>query len=315
MKRGWMRGFLFLALIMVLALQGPAVVQRTQAATKEGLVQKSGKYYYYVNGKKVKNRWVDIGSKRYYFQKNGAAAVGLLQYGEDYYAFNEKGVMLHSKKVKIYKVGKYYYSPQADGKLRHDQFIYKGGKLYFVRGNGRVVTNMTVKGVTFNSKGVAQPSISTTSKIGCIETVNALTKSSWSKERKLKACWDYLTGPDFSYVLRYDANRDDKTWMKRKAIEMLNSHGGDCVSYACAFAGLASACGYHPDVIYGRVPGTRDQAPDGFTTHCWVLIDHCYYDPEGQAAGWNKNCYGVPKYPFAFQVHHIYGYDTGNIAV
>jgi hypothetical protein len=117
----------------------------------------------------------------------------------------------------------------------------------------------------------------------------------------------------FTYIVRYDPDRSNPLWMRRKAYEMLMTHGGDCVSFACAFAGLAIEAGYRPVVIYGRVPGSRDHAPDGFTTHCWVKIDGKYYDPEAHFAGWRMNVYGMSYYPIAYQVRNTYSYRTGKV--
>lgn len=61
-----------------------------QAATvKSGLKKENGKYYYYVNGKKVTNTWKTVKTEkngqtvsyRYYFGKDGAAYAGKTEYG------------------------------------------------------------------------------------------------------------------------------------------------------------------------------------------------------------------------------------------
>ncbi len=85
-----LKKLLLFALCLTLALSPavPDVVGGTtitaQAATKNGLVKKNGKYYYYKNGKKLTNTWKTVtttsssGKKtknKYYFGSNGAAVM------------------------------------------------------------------------------------------------------------------------------------------------------------------------------------------------------------------------------------------------
>ncbi len=63
--------------------------------------------------------------------------------------------------------------------------------------------------------------------------------------------------------------------------------------------------GYNPYVVLGRVSGTRDGAADGLTSHGWVIIDGCYYDPEAQFAGWYKGVYGSGSYDINLQIKSI----------
>ena len=317
MLKGLRRILLFACCVLAF---GAFTSKRVQAV-QTGLVTTDGKTYLYINGVMVKDKMYTITQKNgkkdtYYFTKTGAACTTSVKYQGNIFCFDKKGRMHKQKgnKVKVYKCGKYSYSPTANGTCRRNTFVYAKNKLYYARSTGQMVSNNTVYGVTFGGNCVAQAGISTTCKIKCIQVLNEITKPNWTDERKLRACWDYVCNPqNFTYVLRYDPDLASDTWMKKKCVEMLESHGGDCVSYACAFAGLAAAIGYKPVVIYGRVPGTRDQAPDGFTTHCWVTINYRFFDPEGQYDGWNKNCYNLEKYPFAYQVTHSYGFESGRI--
>ncbi len=93
------------------------------AAVKEGLKKSKGKYYYYVNGKKIKNCWKSVkvtvaGKKttcRYYFGRNGAAATGKNTIGGKAYYFNSKG-QLQVSRLGI-KIGKKYYESDENGVL------------------------------------------------------------------------------------------------------------------------------------------------------------------------------------------------------
>ena len=86
---------------------------------------------------------------------------------------------------------------------------------------------------------------------------------------------------------------------------MLVSGGGDCYGFACTFAAMAREIGYNPYVVLGRVSGTRDGAADGLTSHGWVIIDGCYYDPEAQFDGWARGVYGLGYYPMYLQILSI----------
>lgn len=83
-----------------------------QAAVKSGLKKERGKYYYYSNGRKIRNQWKTIKVKikgktypyRYYFGKDGAAYKGTKRYGVEvpavkkingkYYGFSSKSRMV-----------------------------------------------------------------------------------------------------------------------------------------------------------------------------------------------------------------------------
>ena len=302
-------------LFCCLAFGGPGG-QAFGASFPDGLYRIDGSYYYYEGGKQVKGQWRYLaeGGRRhwYYFLDSGKACTTMLHYKGNYCVFGQDARMVVGDGRKVVKVGAYYYLPDSSGILKRSQYVTYAGKLYYATQDGHMMQEGTMDGITFQN-GVAKKSTSTTSKIKCLETLETLTNKGQTKQEKLRACWDYLVGQSFSYLLRPDADRDDPEWMKAKATDMLSLHAGDCVSYACAFAGLASAIGYDPIVIYGRVPGYVDHAPDGFTTHAWVFIDDRFYDPEGEPGGWNKGVFGLSAYPFPFQVHAYYRYETGEV--
>lgn len=132
-----------------------------------------------------------------------------------------------------------------------------------------------------------------------------ITTSKMTKSQKLSACWRYVTsGSNFSYWPKYPTlTKTD--WQKECALDMLTTGRGNCYSFACAFAALASEIGYSPSVICGRVSGTRDGASDGMTRHCWVMIGGAYYDPEAQYAGWYKGVYGSGSYDISHTIQKI----------
>lgn len=115
---------LMLVQVPVMTVSSPKTVQA--ATVKKGLKKEKGKYYYYVNGKKVKNTWKTVKVKekgktvsyRYYFGKNGAAYTAAKSFGSynnvvvktikgKKYGFNArgrmaKGVYVNGSNMKFY---------------------------------------------------------------------------------------------------------------------------------------------------------------------------------------------------------------------
>ena len=61
----------------------------------QGLIHdKNGHFYFYQNGKKLKNRWKKVGKNKYYFGKNGQAVTGKKNISHYLCYFNKKGVPL-----------------------------------------------------------------------------------------------------------------------------------------------------------------------------------------------------------------------------
>ncbi len=322
--------FLFLNLLMVSLLfsipafasgeSGTAQTSTVKAAAKkDGLYKIRGKYYYFENGKKLTNQWKDVTFKRasgnvtrrYYFKKSGAAVTHWIQLDGYTYVFNSVGMLRKSSVNKLYTVGSYQYCPDRYGRCQTGWLIVDG-KLYFANSLGRIVKNRTIKGVTFKASKMVEDTAGQL-KLRQMQIVRSLTKDSMSQRDKLYACWTWLTSSaNFSYVVR-NLDLENPLWPKISALNMLNTHMGDCISFASALAAMASELGYKPIMIYGRVPGSVDGAADGFTTHCWVLINGQFYDPEGQFAGWNKGVFGLSSYPFAYQVTRYVDFATGKI--
>lgn len=74
-----------------------------EAAKKNGWVYSGGKKYYFVNGKKLVNKWKTISKKTYYFGADGAAKTGWYSIGSKSYYFTSAGVYVKSKTKSIDK--------------------------------------------------------------------------------------------------------------------------------------------------------------------------------------------------------------------
>ena len=126
---------------------------------KNGWYLYKGNYYYYQDGKKVKNKllslsdgiyyvdetgkrcsgWKTVSGKRYYFKEDGKAAKGWMKYNGSWYYFNNKnGYMYHNAKLTSGAGNVYIFGSdgkRASGWCTYDgQRYYVGSKGYAYRG-------------------------------------------------------------------------------------------------------------------------------------------------------------------------------------
>lgn len=154
-------------------------------------------------------------------------------------------------------------------------WVLIGKNVYYAKKGGKAVVSDSYSGIQFDAQGKAEPSVSTSLMRKCLKILKK--KSGLSKRKKLSYAWSYMSR--FHYSSHYP-DLGSSGWQRSTALHALNSNGGNCYGYACAFAALAWAAGYKPYVVAGRIPGSRDGAGDGYTRHCWVRINGGYYDPE-----------------------------------
>ena len=146
--------YILAAVLCLLFVQMPAITEKTavqvEAATvKKGLKKENGKYYYYVNNKKVKNVWKNVTQKvngkkvtyRYYFGSNGAAYAGkknapaVKKISGAYYAFDVNGRMLKGTKLIS---GVYRTFSSSTGQMTG---LVKSGSNYYYYSGKKKVTN------------------------------------------------------------------------------------------------------------------------------------------------------------------------------
>ena len=252
--------------------------------------------------------WQKIDGCKYYFlPENNYMATGLYKIKNCYYIFHSNGKLAKSDSITIVTAGDKVYCAGPDGRASGGWQI-KNGKLYYANKKGIVKTDTKYQGITFTGTGEAKNNVNSKLKIMLIRKVNFLTNRKMSKQEKLKACWVYITGGKFRYASKYP-NLSSPGWQIKTAYDMLSTHTGNCYSYACAFAALASEIGYKPYIICGRVHGSRDRAADGYTRHAWIKINSRYYDPEAHYAKWLKGVYAKSRYPAAHKITKIVAYN------
>ena len=276
-------------------------VSQETPVVKKGLL-KEGRYYcYYRKGKKIRNRWVNIGSNRYFFNVKGYAVTNSMKRGRYVYVFNLEGKLMRPKKPSVVKVGQNLYYVDRKGHATVGWFVLNN-RLYRGDPKGRLCKNRVYDGITFGKKGYAVNDTNSQLKMQTMKILSRITNNSMTSYQKLNACWNYVVNNVYYYGW-YPGTAAG--WQRRCALNTLATSRGNCYGYACAFAALAKEAGFSPKVVAGRVSGTRDGAGDGMTRHCWVIINGAYYDPEAHAAGWYRGVYGSGSYNINHQINQI----------
>ena len=150
-------GLLFLAAVLCLSA-APGHAEAASASVSSGAARKSGlvkikkKYYYYKNGKKIKNTWKKIKGTKYYFGKKGAAATKSTKIKGKYYVFSTKGKLLTGKGVHVKKVSGKYYQIDKKGRAKAG---WDKKQVYCYAKNGARIKNAwsTDKKYYLNKKG------------------------------------------------------------------------------------------------------------------------------------------------------------------
>ena len=97
-----------------------------------------------------------------------------------------------------------------------------------------------------------------------VKFVRAHTKSSDSKEKKLKKCYHYLA-KKYKYKRTHKNLYPKAKHMQSMAYEMLKNKKGNCHRYAASFAYIARVLGYDVRVVVGKVSSNHG----GMTPHGW----------------------------------------------
>ena len=116
-----------------------------------------------------------------------------------------------------------------------------------------------------------------------LKLVAKLTASSMTKAQKLRACFDYLQTETYEYNPRVPHYRG-MDWPVIYADDIFTTGGGNCLSYAAAFAFMAKAIGYED--VYGCHSGG----------HGWTEIGGLIYDTEWQRSHHTYSYYGLSYY-------------------
>ena len=116
-----------------------------------------------------------------------------------------------------------------------------------------------------------------------LKLMNKLTSTTDTKAQKLKKCFNYLQTETYEYNPRVPHYRG-MDWPIVYANDIFTTNGGNCLSYAAAFAFMAKAIGY--DDVYACHSGG----------HGWTEIGGLIYDSEWQRSNHKYSYYGLSYY-------------------
>jgi len=126
-----------------------------------------------------------------------------------------------------------------------------------------------------------------------LRLVNDLTDESMTMEEKLRVCFDHLKTSYREYNPRIP-NLQEPGWQIIYANDILAGDGGNCLSFAAAFAYLARAIGY--EEVYACNSGN----------HGWAEVEGLIYDPE-----WSRHSGGYDYYGIEYSSGAGRSYERG----
>ncbi len=236
----------------------------------------SGKYSgrKYRNGELL-NEWKKSGKKTYYY-RDGVRVKGINKIDGKVYYFDKKGVKYTGSGWKTISDKKYYFSKGVakKGWTMIDKSCYHFSSM------GELSVNKKIDGLKVDKNGKASGSAKKYVPLYAKLLVKSITKPSQTKSEKLRICFDYLLKNYRSTGNPRIPHYTEKDWVYVYANDMFGERGGgNCMSYAAAFAFLAKECGY--DKVYGCNSGG----------HAWTEVNGKVYDPE-QYKDVGKKIYG-----------------------
>lgn len=218
-------------------VQAATATTQTSATAKtlNGLVPKAnGKYYFYVNGKMLKNEWKAVGGKIYYFTSSGAAKTGWCNRKTD------KGTY------------RYYFGTDGAAKTGWCKI---GSTSYYFKSNGTLDKSKSTK-------------------LGALVTrLDQIIKaqkitSKTTKKSALNKLFAYMRDKcGYDRVIGFTGA---KGWDVQYATQMLKTKKGSCYHFSAAFAYLAKrATGYSVRIGYGE---SNIFKASNWQKHAWVEI-------------------------------------------
>ncbi len=316
-------GYVLLILLTALLVCTLSVSAAPEGKKNQWVKTKSGVCWYNAKGKKVKNKFLVIKGKRYYVDKKGNRQERkFFKVGKNVYYANKKGEIqkgwktLNKKKFYFDQKGRacpglkkingktYYFSWR--GEVRKGWQIVDGKKRYFHSKTGVMLKNRVIDGIRLDEEGNVVLTKKEKLLELCKQILSEITETSMTRNQKIQACYQYMASRGSFYYATWRNFGWYEDWHVDYAYEMLTGRGGNCYNFACAFAYLCKAAGCDVQIVRGRIHGSRDGAADGFTRHCWTIIDGLHYDVELAYTN-DAQIYGAGSYPLS---HQIQGTET-----
>lgn len=199
-----------------------------------------------------------------------AVKKGLRQEKGKYY-FYKNGVKVKDAWQTV-KKKKYYLKKNGEAAVGWNKI---GKKAYYFTDKAVMVKNKKIDRIRLNSKGEASLSKRANTLILVQSVLDKNTKSTQSKEQKLKACYNYMV-KKCGYGPQPVVSGRPSRWEIDYAYKILKDKKGNCYNHAAGFALLARGCGYKAEIIVGKIQKPGETLRD----HAWVMIGDKVYDPQ-----------------------------------
>ena len=229
-------------------------------------------YYFDPSTGRMVTGWKQVGNAWYYFDPStGRMATGWKTVGDVWYYFD---ALSGKRETGWQTIGKarYYLDPETGAMAT--SWISQGGKKYYMKETGAMacaeVLVLDGKRQGFSGAGdwLGEKSSLFMDAYGAAVTfVAENTDASWSKEKKLRVCFD-LFATDFHEKNPWIPHYTGTDWAEKYAYNCITTKSGNCFSYGAAFAFMARAIGY--DDVYACSSGG----------HGWAEVGGLVYDPE-----------------------------------
>lgn len=126
---------------------------QTPGVKKNGFVTTAKGKYYYKNGVALKEKWLTVNQKTYYFRKNGTAATGIYKINGVIYLFNKNATLAKNRWI-VVDGKKYYAKENGQAAIGYKNINNKG---YYFESNGAMhvgFININGKKYYFGKNGV-----------------------------------------------------------------------------------------------------------------------------------------------------------------
>lgn len=122
-------------------------ITASAAQKKSGWYKEKGNWYFYINGKKAKNRWIRNNHKDYYLKKDGVMATGWEKIGENWYYFDPvNGDMYYNRWLEVPQKNQPsdWYFFDGNGIMFEERLLWTGGYYYYFEKGGKMVHDITM---------------------------------------------------------------------------------------------------------------------------------------------------------------------------
>ncbi|HCT90732.1 MAG TPA: hypothetical protein DF613_05015, partial [Lachnospiraceae bacterium] len=150
----------------------------------------------------AKGKWQTKKGRKYFKKADGHYAKGSCRIDGKYYVFSRKGKLMCPEKASLKTVMEETYYVSSSGRAIGGWNII-GDNLYYSEKTGLIKKNTVREGITLSKTGAAKKNRAYKMKVKVMKTVASVTKSKKTKEKKLRACWKYISGKEFRYRLKY----------------------------------------------------------------------------------------------------------------